>query len=346
MVPLRIAVIGAGAIAQRNAREAKTSGCASIAGVYDVNLKAARDLADTLGATVLPSYEAALESREIEALLLSTPHHLHKPQVLAAAGAGKHVLVEKPMATSVSDASEMVAACRKAGVALSVNYSFRYLSRIQKARELVDAGVLGDITGVQVVSHQFKDLGYWMGARSTSPDDWRASREKAGGGFLIMNVCHTIDYLYFITGLRGTRVYSEYATLSSPGDVEDVISVTSRWGDRAVGSISASSIMRGADVGEERLWGTKGTMILHNGGLSVYSTRPVDGKRPGLLHHYTRFKSLSWTAEWVRRFVEAVRAEREPEISFKAGWENVAFIETAYRSLQERRPLEVPEYGL
>ena len=152
-------------------------------------------------------------------------------------------------------------------MALTVNYSFRYLPKIQKARELVAAGALGDITGVQIIAHQFKDPGYWMGARSNSPDDWRASREKCGGGFLIMNVCHTIDYLYFITGLQGTRVYCEYATAASPGDVEDILSVTCRWGDRAVGNISASSIMRGGDAGEERIWGTKGTIVLNARGV-------------------------------------------------------------------------------
>jgi predicted dehydrogenase len=238
----------------------------------------------------------------------------------------------------------MNAACRKAGVQLAVNYSFRYLAKIQKARELVAAGALGDITGVQIVAHQFKDPGYWMGARSTSPDDWRSSREKCGGGFLIMNVCHTIDYLYYITGLRGTRVYSEYATLGSPGDVEDIISVSCRWGDTAVGSISASSIMRGTDQSEERIWGTKGTLIMSGDGLQLYSTRVIDGKKPGKLHQYSKFPEVSWTGEWVRRFVAAVRDGKEPEVGERAGWENLAFIVSAYESLDKRAPVDVPEF--
>jgi predicted dehydrogenase len=341
---MRIAVVGAGGIAQRNATETARSGAATVSGVFDVNLKAARDLARALNAPVFTSYEQALESTEVDAVLLSTPHHLHKGQAIAAAEAGKHVLVEKPVATTLADADAMMAACRKAGVQLAVNYSFRYLAKIQKARELVAAGALGDVTGVQIVAHQFKDPGYWMGARSTSPDDWRSSREKCGGGFLIMNVCHTIDYLYFITGLRGTRVYGEYATLGSPGDVEDIISVSCRWGDSAIGSISASSIMRGADQSEERIWGTKGTLILHGDGLSLYSTRPIDGKKPGKLHHYTKFPDVSWTAEWVRRFVAAVREGREPEVGERAGWENLAFIVSAYESLEKRAPVDVPEF--
>ncbi len=344
MDPLRVAIVGAGGIAQRNATEAARSGAATIAGVFDVNTKVARQMAKSLGGRVFESYAQVLDSPDVEAVLLSTPHHVHKSMTVEAAAAGKHVLVEKPMATTLADADEMVAACSRAGVGLTVNYSFRYLPKIQKARRLVEEGVLGDLAGVQIVSHQFKDPGYWLGARSNSPDDWRASREKCGGGYLIMNVCHTIDYLYFITGERGTRVYSEYATLASPGDVEDIISVTCRWGKHAIGTVSASSIMRGSDGSEERIWGTKGTLVLNSKGLAFYSTRPIDGKKPGRLHQYEQFENVSWTAEWVRRFVAAVREGREPEISFRAGWENLAFITSAYQSLESAAPVDVPEY--
>ncbi|HYI26242.1 MAG TPA: Gfo/Idh/MocA family oxidoreductase [Bradyrhizobium sp.] len=341
---MRIAVIGAGGIAQRNAIEAVKSGAATVTGVFDVNLQAARDLAAKVQAKTYASFEEAIANSDVDAVMLSTPHHLHRPQTLAAAAAGKHVLVEKPIANTLDDANAMIDACERAGVAMAVNYSFRYLPKIQKARELVQAGALGDITGIQVIQHQFKDLGYWMGARSTSPDDWRSSREKSGGGFLIMSVCHNVDYLYFITGLKGTRVYSEYATLGSPGNVEDIISVTSRWGDKAVGTISASSILRGADAAEERIWGTKGTLVINDKGLSLYSTRPIDGKKPGRVHHYAKFEESSWTADWIRAFVEAVRLGKRPEVSAQEGWENLAFIESAYRSMEVGAPISVPTY--
>jgi predicted dehydrogenase len=345
MKPLRIAVIGAGAIAQRNAAEAASSGAATVAGVFDVNTKVARDMAKRLKAPVFATYEQVLDSPDVEAVLMSTPHHVHKSMTVAAAARGKHVMVEKPLATTMADAEEMIAACRTAGVALTVNYSFRYLPKIQKARELVQAGALGDITGVQIIAHQFKDPGYWMGARSTSPDDWRSSREKCGGGFLIMNVCHTIDYLYYITGLKGTRVYCEYENACSPGDVEDILSLTCRWGERAVGSLSASSIMRGTDTSEERIWGTKGSLVLHGDGLTLYSTRPIDGMKPGRIHTLKKFADVSWTAAWVRQFAEDVRAGREPQIGPREGWENLAFISAAYQSMLIGRPVAIPAYA-
>ena len=76
---LRIGIVGAGAIAQRNAREAAKSGAAEIVGVYDVNQKVAREMSRALSAPFFSSYEALLEKSDLEAVLISTPHHLHKP---------------------------------------------------------------------------------------------------------------------------------------------------------------------------------------------------------------------------------------------------------------------------
>lgn len=345
MDALRIGVVGAGAIAQRNAREAAASGAARLVAVCDVNHKAARDMSKALGVAYFASYEELLKSADVEAVLLSTPHHLHCPMTLAAAAAGKHVLVEKPIANNLGDARRMQEACERAGVRLTVNYSFRYLGKVRKARQLIEAGALGEIVGIQVINHQYKDPGYWTGARSNSPDDWRASKEKCGGGYLIMNVCHVIDYVSYLTGLDYERVYGEYATLGSQVEVEDIISLSFRMSNGAIGSISACSIMRGTSQTEERIWGTKGSLVIRPDGLSVYSTRPVDGRRPGKLHDLAGVPDGNWTAAWVQAFRDAVRSNRDPEVSFREGWDNLAFIQRAYESLEQGRPLDVPRFG-
>lgn len=344
MQPLKIGIVGAGAIAQRNATEAARSGVATIAGVFDVNHKVARDMAQALQAPFCPTYEALLETPGIDAVLLSVPHHLHRPMTVQAARAGKHVLVEKPIANTIAEAEEMIDACRRHGVAMAVNYSFRYLPKILKAKELIDAGALGTITGVQITWQQFKDRGYWLGAQSNSPDDWRASKEKCGGGFLIMTVCHAIDYIYYLTGLKASRIYSEYATLGSPAEVEDIISVSFKMNNGAVGSVYGSSITRGFPQAEERISGTNGSMVLNGTGIQVYSTRPIDGKKPGQVHAYTKFPDASWTADWVRDFVRAVRSGTEPPVSAREGWENLAFIVKAYDSMERGVAVEVPVY--
>lgn len=344
MNKLGIAVIGAGAIAQRNAREAVRTGLVRIAGVYDPNKKVAAQMAREMSAAAYACYEQALESREVEAVLVSTPHFLHREQAVRAAAFGKHILMEKPLATNLEEAQDIISACAANGVSLTVNYSFRYLPKIQMARELVRAGVLGDITGIQILSHQFKDPGYWFGARSNSPDDWRASKEKSGGGLLIMSACHAIDYVYFITGLKSSRVYSEYGTLNSPAEVEDIIGIACRFNNGALGVLNASSIMRGFEQSEERIWGTKGTIVLNAEGLSVYSTRGNENIKPGRVHAWKKFPEANWTADWISGFVRSVREGSPPDIGAGDAWENLAFIISSYQSLIEKRPVDVPLY--
>lgn len=343
--PLRIGIVGAGAIAQRNAREAIKSGAAEIVAVYDVNHKVARDMSDALASPFCPTYDSLLERTDIEAVMISTPNHLHKPFAVQAAKAKKHVLVEKPIANTLKEADEMIESCKQNGVALTVNYSFRYLPKVRKAKEIIDEGALGEISGVQILSHIYKDSGYWAGARSNSPDDWRASHEKSGGGYLIMNVCHVIDYISFITGLRPSRVYSEYATLSSPAEVEDTISVTFRFQNGTIGTISASSTMRGKMQSEEIIWGTHGTLAINNKCLQFYSTRLVNGKKPGKLHKISKFSDISWTSAWIKGFTSSVRRGQEPDISTRQAWENLAFIQTAYQSLEKNQPLPIPQFN-
>lgn len=346
MNPIGIGVAGAGAIAQRNARDALASGAARLAGVFDVNHKAAREMSKALAVPAFDSYEELLRSADVEAVLISTPHHLHCPMTLEAARHGKHVLVEKPIATNLADARRMHEACRVAGVKLTVNYSFRYLGKIRKARELIAQGALGDVVGIQIINHQYKDAGYWSGARSNSPDNWRGSREMCGGGYLIMNVCHAIDYVWHLTGLRADRVSCEHATLGSSVEVEDIVSATYRMENGSVGSISASSIMRGTGQTEERIWGTNGSLIIRPEGISVYSTRPIDGRRPGRLYDLDKLPDGKWTADWVLAFAQAVRNGTAVDISFRDAWDNLAFILTAYESMSEGKALTVPRCPL
>jgi predicted dehydrogenase len=341
---MRIGVVGAGAIAQRNARDAAASPEAEVAGVFDVNHSVAREMGRALKVRVFSTFEEMVQSPDVDAVLISVPHHLHRDLTIQAANQGKHVLIEKPMATTLDDAEAILEACRANKVQLTVNYSFRYLAKIREAKRLIDEGAIGELVGVQILLHQFKDRGYWLGARSNSPDDWRASKAKSGGGFLIMTACHAIDYIYFLTGLRAIRIYSEYGTLGSPADVEDIISVSWKFENGAVGNLSASSIMRGTEQAEDRIWGTNGTIVLNAEGLQLYSTRPIGGRRPGKLYRITKFPDVSWTKEWVTGFIKAIRAGGVPPVSAVDGWNNVAFITSAYQSMVDGHAINVPGY--
>ena len=343
ITPLKIGIVGLGSIGQEHARQAVRASGVAVTALFDTNQTVSNQLAASLSATSYASYDALLDS-DVEAVLLAVPNYLHRDLAVQAAARGKHVLLEKPLAITLEEGHDIIAACRRHRVSLSLNFSFRYLARIQTAKRLIDAGAIGELAGLQALVYSFRERGYWQGARSVSADDWRTSKAKAGAGFFFMNLCHVIDYLYFLTGMRATRVYCEHGTLGSPTEVDDSVSLSCRFENGAIGSISGSSIRRGANQAEDRLWGSHGTLTIDDEAIRVHSTRIVEGRRPGKTHAITKLPMAGWIERWLSDFAVATREGREPEITGRDGWDNLAFIATALRSMEERRSLDIPVY--
>jgi 2-desacetyl-2-hydroxyethyl bacteriochlorophyllide A dehydrogenase len=342
--PIKIAIVGLGSIGQQHAREAARAELVDVVAVYDRNQKVSRQLGSSMNAASYQSYEALLDRKDVEAVLLAVPNYLHRDLALQAAERGKHVLLEKPLAITMQEADDIVAGCKRHGVTLSVNFSFRNLARVRRAKRLIDDGAVGDITGVQALQYSFREPGYWQGARSTTADDWRTSKDKAGAGFFFMNLCHVIDYVCHMTSLRASRVYCEHGTLGSPTQVDDSVSITCRFDNGSIGNISGSCIRRAGNQAEERVWGSHGTLTIDDTAIRIHSTRAIEGRRPGKTHRIAISPKAGWIEEWLNEFVTAVREGREPAITGRDGWENLAFITTALRSMEERRALDVPSF--
>ena len=113
-----------------------------------------------------------------------------------------------------------------------------------------------------------------------------------------MNLCHVIDYVYFITGLKAARTYAEYATLGSPTEVEASVSISCRMENGALGTLCGSTIRRGGNLAEDRLWGTHGSLRLDGDDLHIYTSRVIDGRKPGRWHRMAKFPEVNWTGEW------------------------------------------------
>jgi predicted dehydrogenase len=139
--------------------------------------------ADSLGIpTAYGSYEELLEDPAVEAVYIPLPNHLHAPWTLAAARAGKHVLVEKPLAMSAAQAEEMVEACRRAGVKLMEGFMYRLHPQWVAVRELVASGRLGELRAVQ---------GFFS-YRQLDPVNIRNVSDYGGGGLMDIG-CYGID---------------------------------------------------------------------------------------------------------------------------------------------------------
>jgi predicted dehydrogenase/NADPH:quinone reductase-like Zn-dependent oxidoreductase len=330
--PLRFAVIGCGDIGLANARAIAAAGNAEAVLCHDAVPALAEAAAEAAGAEAVPELEAALDARRVDAAFLSVPHDLHASLVARCAAAGLHVVVEKPLAVDLAGAEEAVAAAAAAGVTLSTCFSFRYYDAVRAARALADAGALGAFSGATVAFHADKPPSYWMGGFSgRAASDWRASRARAGGGVLIMNLTHYVDLIRHLTGTEPEWVAGTART--QPGaEVEDAIALSVGFTGGAVATISGSSSTRGAPPNRVELWGEDGTVRLEPT-AEAYTERAVSGLPAG---RWTPLP-VEGVDETRRAFVEAFAAAvargAEPDVTPADGLAVQRFVDAAYRAV-------------
>ncbi|WP_029042226.1 Gfo/Idh/MocA family protein [Cucumibacter marinus] len=196
-----------------------------------------------------------LADERIDAVYISTQNHLHAPQTIAAAQAGKHVLCEKPLATSLAECREMINACKDAGVVLATCHHLRGSAVIITAKQMVDAGEIGEIVAMRVFH-----AAYLIERLQT----WRLHDKSAGGGAILDLTPHDADLARFFTG---TEVESVTASASSLGmatnGIEDnAAGVMTLTDGRQVLFHDAFTVPH-AGCGFE-VHGTKASLIVHN----------------------------------------------------------------------------------
>lgn len=209
MAELRIALLGSGYMGRTYAEcIAKYNSRAKLVAVSGGTR--APGLAADYGVDYVEDYDALLARTDVDAVLIATPHIAHRDQVIAATRQGKHVLVEKPMATSVAHCTQMIDACRQAGVTLEVIQTLRFRGTPARAKQLIDDGAIGKvwmIRGQSLVRSYVLDKSSW------------AALPENGGAFLDMGV-HNFDIMRFWTGAEARRVFSNvttYGTTDAPG---------------------------------------------------------------------------------------------------------------------------------
>jgi len=176
--------------------------------------------AKTHGFRLLPNYDAVLTDREIDAVVLATPHSMHGAQVVAAAAAKKHVFCEKPFTLTKREAEEAVAAVRKAGVTLALGYNRRLHPEMIKLRDMIRAGELGTILHVEATM-TFPNVLF------INPSHWRADKsETPCGGLMPMGV-HAVDGMIDLCG-PVDHVFAQSFRRAAAIDADDTTSILFR----------------------------------------------------------------------------------------------------------------------
>lgn len=255
---VRAGIIGLGFIGEVHARAVRAAG-GTLAAVADASPERSAAMAERLGAAWgAPTAGALLESSDIDVVHICTPNHLHAPLARLAIAAGKHVVCEKPLATSRGDAQDLVDGARDAGVVAAVPFIYRYYPTVREARARVQRGDSGPI---RLIHGSY--LQDWL---SNSQDhNWRVEPALGGASRTFADIgVHWCDLVEFVTGHRITSLVARLATtvperLSPSGDgavsqvvgTEDAATLIFETDHGAVGSLIASQVTPGR---KNRLW--------------------------------------------------------------------------------------------
>jgi predicted dehydrogenase len=238
-------------------------------GVFSRDPVNAAEVARDYGGQTYPSYAALLADPKIEAVLLPTPHFLHRAQTEQAFAAGKHVFVEKPIATTVADAEAMRDAARSAKRVLAVGHQGRRTGAVRKARALINAGEIGRVIHLVAVQG-FPTAFDW------APGHWRRDAALLPGGPLDELAVHYFDMMRYLAGPI-THVAGWTVNDVTPGGAPDAATASLRFASGAIGSYTTHFVSVG--ISQLTLYGTRGSLQLNRFGQELIRQRIVDTAR-------------------------------------------------------------------
>ncbi len=236
---LRYAIIGGAAgIAPTHIRALQQLPGAQIAALSDINAEGGAARAAELDCPFFVDHREMLAEIKPDVAVICAPHPFHPALALDAFAAGAHVLVEKPIAVSVSEADTMIAAADRAGRFLVVSFQQRFRPAVEYIRRLIDAGELGTLVRVLCVEPWYRPAAYYRSA------SWRGTWQGEGGGVLMNQAPHTLDLLCAFVGLPH-KVWGWTRTIAHAIEVEDTAQAMLEYSNGAPGYLNINTVEHG-----------------------------------------------------------------------------------------------------
>ena len=297
-------------------------------GIADHDLVRAQAMATQFGTQAFESYEALLDAPGLEAVIICPENIHHRPLTEMAAQAGKHVLCEKPLATSIEDGEAMIAACKNAGVQLMTAFPCRFSAVMQRLKAAVDSGQAGDILAIRGTN------------RGRNPGGWFINKAESGGGATIDHTVHVTDLMRWLLKDEVKEVYAEISNHIGHQEFDDVGFLSLTFHKGAFGTLDASwsrpqAFPTWGDVAMEVVT-TKGTLSMDRfaQNLILYSDKS----------HNTSW--LNWGSSsddgLVGAFAHAIAEGSPVPITGEDGLRAAEVALAAYRSAELQAPVTLP----
>jgi predicted dehydrogenase len=333
---MRVGIIGAGLQARRRGPVLVNFPETKPVVVSAIQKDHAAPLAAKLGCEAAEGWESIVERDDLDALIVATPPHLHARISIAAVRNGKHVLCEKPLARTLTEAQEMVATAKETGRVLKCGFNHRHHPGIQQARRWFKEGRIGE--------PMFVRARYGIGGRPGYEAEWRANPEVVSGGQLMEQGIHVVDLARWFLGEFSQVAAFVEANFWNIKPFEDNAFALYRTAVGTTASIH-SSLTQWKNLFSFELYGQDGYVTVDGLGGSYGNEKACLGKRDftaPFTEEVVEFRGedLSWRDEW-QEFVAAVNEGREPLGNAADGLEAMRLVFAAYESAKTGRTVEL-----
>jgi len=274
------------------------------------------------------SLEELLDKEKTDAVIICSSNARHKRDAIPAARAGKHILCEKPIATTLKDANAIIKECQKARVTLQIAFPVRYCPAIRRARRILSEKKTGRILAIKTTNH------------GSMPGGWFVDKKKSGGGAIMDHTVHVVDLLRYLLNEEITEVYAESTTRLHPLKVEDCGLLMLKLSRSGFASLDTSW----SRPPSYKIWGDvtlefKGT----RGNLSVDCfPRVLHVYQNKTMKHGTLSGGDNYDLALIEDFAECVQTGRKPFITGEDGYRALEVALAAYQSIKQGVPVSLP----
>ncbi|WP_270179865.1 Gfo/Idh/MocA family protein [Alkalihalobacillus sp. CinArs1] len=337
MKTLKIGVIGCGSIAKhRHLPEYAANKNVQIVAVCDIVKSRADEIASLYGATSYENVEDVLQIEEIDAISVCTPNYLHAPISIAALKAGKHVLCEKPMATSKEDAELMIETAREHGKQLMIAHNQRFVPSHSKAKELLASGELGKVYSFRTAFGHPGPEGWSVDGK----ESWFFEKEKAFIGAMGDLGVHKTDLIRYVLGEEIVEVGSFVETSAKDfATVDDNAVCILKSESGIVGTLAASWAYTASEDNSTIIYAEKAILRLEddpvNSLVVQYQTGDVVKYELGGIQ--TNESGGQTSSQVIDRFVDSIVSDKESPVSGDEGMKSLQVVLAALESNETKK---------
>lgn len=334
IIPVRYGIVGCGIIAEVHASEIAKLPEAELVAVCDVNPDQAARFAAQYGAAAYSNLDELLARPDIEVVSICTPSGLHEEQVVQAARAGKHILVEKPMAIQMEGVERMIEACEQEDVLLATVFPRRMSPQAQYAKQLIASGALGKLSLCSAYVKIYRSQAYYDSA------GWRGTWAMDGGGAMMNQGIHTVDMLQWLAGPVAS-LEGRARNVLRDIEVEDTVTSLLQYENGAMGVLEITTTAYKGKGQRLELYGETGTLIIEEDDIVMLE---LDGAEV-TLPEFAPFAVIpDGHREQLRDLAYAVREGRAPVVPGTEGRHSLEIILGTYASSRLKQEIKLKEH--